>query len=68
MKVISNLKNGTTCEDLSKVAVPAETFVTSSGTTIIIHRPKLTTEEREERMKEIEESASRLLMKRKGKK
>ena len=44
----------------------AETFVTSSGTSIIVHRPTITAEEREERMKEIEESASRLL--KKGKK
>jgi ribosome recycling factor len=45
-----------------------ETFVTSSGTSIIVHSPNLTAEEREERMKEIKESATRLLKKRKEKK
>ena len=38
-----------------------ETFITSIGTKIIVHRPNLTPEEREERMREIEESATRLL-------
>lgn len=41
-----------------------ETFVSSRGTTIIVHRPNLTPEEREERMKGIEESATRLMKRR----
>ena len=38
-----------------------ETFTTKRGTSIIVHRSDLTEEEREERMKEIEKSATRLM-------
>lgn len=38
-----------------------EIFTTTRGTKIIVHRSDLTEEERAKRMKEIEESATRLL-------
>lgn len=41
-----------------------ETFITSRGTSITVHRPNLTPEEREDRMREIKESATRLMKRR----
>ena len=43
------------------MGVEMETFTTKRGTQIIVHRSDLTEEEREKRMREIEESATRLL-------